>query len=71
LISSLGRRLQQLECRAAAAGKINSFSARILLVDAVEGLTGVLLLESGQTHDGRSLNPGGRRNGPRVAERSV
>jgi hypothetical protein len=42
------RRLERLETRAAAATKDYSFSCRILLVDPVKGLTGVLLLESGK-----------------------
>jgi hypothetical protein len=42
------RRLERLETRSARVRRNESFSARILLVNAEQGLTGVLLIESGK-----------------------
>ena len=47
-MKNLSRRLVLLEARAAAAVAGNSFSARLLFVNPVEGLTSVLPLESGK-----------------------
>jgi hypothetical protein len=48
MIRSVNRRLERLETRSAATGP-KSFSCRILLIDPVEGLTGVLVIDSEST----------------------
>jgi hypothetical protein len=49
VMRKVSRRLERLEERAAAVTARNSFSVRILLVHPEEGLTGVLLLQSGES----------------------
>jgi hypothetical protein len=48
LVRSLTRGLQRLEERAAIATKPWIHSVRILLVDPVEGCTGVIVMETGK-----------------------